>query len=79
MMCCFCGAMAIVRHHVFFGTANRKISEKHGMVEYLCMDCHSQVHRDKPMNLQLRKKHQREFEEKHGHEVFMDLIKRNYL
>ena len=28
-------------HHVFYGTANRKISEKYGLKAYLCLEHHT--------------------------------------
>ena len=80
--CAECGSCyCIERHHVFPGP-NRKISEKYGMVEDLCPDCHrgdNGIHFNKEMMLRYKQKHQRLFEEKYGHEMFMQLIGRNYL
>ena len=37
-------------HHIFYGTANRKVSEREGLKVYLCRECHTQgrysVHRN---------------------------------
>ena len=71
----------IEKHHIF-GGANRKISEKYGMVEDLCAECHrgnNGIHFNKEMMLRYKQKHQRIFEEKYGHEAWMELIKKNYL
>lgn len=39
--CFICGRMGYVeRHHIFGGTANRRLSEVDGLVVYLCPDCH---------------------------------------
>lgn len=45
MKCFICGApFNLERHHVFFGTANRKKAEEDGMWVWLCHDCHMGVH-----------------------------------
>lgn len=31
-------------HHIFEGTANRRISEQEGLKIYLCRDCHHNLH-----------------------------------
>ena len=56
------------------------------MVEDLCPTCHrgnskekKGIHFNKEMALRYKQKHQRLFEEKYGHEMFMQLIGRNYL
>ena len=39
--CFICGRFGYVeRHHVFGGTANRRLSEEDGLTVYLCPDCH---------------------------------------
>ena len=39
--CYFCGSeQNLEEHHVFYGTANRRISEVHGLKVYLCAECH---------------------------------------
>ena len=80
--CAECGSCyCIERHHVFPGP-NRKISEKYGMVEDLCPDCHrgdNGIHFNKEMMLRYKQKHQRLFEEKYNHEMWMKLIGKNYL
>lgn len=81
--CAECGATRnIQEHHVFYGTANRKISDKYGLVEDFCMECHTGnngIHHNSEMNLRYKQKHQREFEENYGHADWMKLIGKNYL
>jgi hypothetical protein len=56
-------------HHIFFGTANRKQSEKYGMKVWLCQEHHTGstgVHFNKPLDLHLKKLAQEHFEGKIG-------------
>ena len=40
--CFMCGRYAYTeRHHIFGGTANRRLSEEDGLVVNLCPDCHN--------------------------------------
>ena len=81
--CFFCGRMTdLERHHVFGGTANRKISEKYGMTVYLCHECHTGTEGaqyDKTRNLELKRKAQEAFQNIYGRRLWMTLIKKNYL
>jgi predicted RNA-binding Zn-ribbon protein involved in translation (DUF1610 family) len=84
MQCEICGRQCeCARHHVFFGSANRKLSEKYNMVAWLCPDCHQYgpraVHRCREADLILKQRYQRIFEAEHGSAVFMEVFKRNYL
>lgn len=38
--CIICNSLNVEEHHVFFGTANRKLSEKYGLKVYLCAEHH---------------------------------------
>lgn len=82
--CFMCGrTVGLELHHMFFGTANRKISDKHGFTVWLCA-CHHRdgrvsAHRDRDVDLTLKKLCQKAYEEKHSREEFMGLIGRNYL
>ena len=78
-MCELCGRPACNRHHVFMGTANRKVSEKWGMVVNLCYDCHALIHRDYVERCKLCRKYQAKFEREHGHDLFMAEFGRSYL
>lgn len=84
--CKICGTTEnLARHHVFYGSANRKKSEQYKdiCVVWLCakhhnMSSHS-VHMDRDMDLALKKETQKRFEEKYGHDKFMEVFHRNYL
>lgn len=73
------------RHHIF-GGPNRKISEKYGLVVYLCHDrCHENrekaAHRNAETAKLLHQYGQRKAMEEYGMTVedFIKLIGRNYL
>ena len=39
--CFHCGSHGLTeQHHIFFGAGRRKISDREGLVVYLCPDCH---------------------------------------
>ena len=69
--------------HCIHGTANRALSELYGLKVYLCINHHTAginaVHKDRNMDLILIKIAQRKFEEKYGHDKFMEVFKKNYL
>ena len=70
-------------HHVFYGTANRKMSEKYGMKIMLCRDHHKftkeAVHNN-PINDDYCKKFaQKIFEKKYSHEKFMEVFGKSWL
>ena len=71
------------KHHIFFGTANRKHSEEYGCLVYLRADWHNLsnygVHFNKKLDLRLKRECQTRFEELYGHEKFMALFGKNYL
>lgn len=81
--CYFCGAVVgIEEHHIFAGTANRRISEQYGLKVYLCHRHHTGdygAQYDKDMNILLKQEAQKAFEQLHGHEMWMLLIRKNYL
>ena len=71
-------------HHIFFGTANRKISEKQGFKAWLTAEEHRGtygVHGKFGRNLDLKLKQdaQRKYEETHTREEFIKLIGKSYL
>lgn len=57
-------------HHIFFGTSNRKQSEKYGMKVWLCAYHHNMsdagVHFNKDLDLHLKKLAQEHFEAEIG-------------
>ena len=77
--CRLCGGTAQHRHHVFFGTANRRQSEKYGCVEMLCAKCHADVHAGSVKDKILKMAHQKIFEQTHTREEFMAVFGRSYL
>lgn len=38
--CYICGTPYVEEHHIFYGTANRKLSERYGLKVWLCPTCH---------------------------------------
>lgn len=70
-------------HHVFFGTGNRKISEKYGMKLWLCQEHHTGrngVHFDRQLDLLIKTVAQGTFEKEIGsREEFRRLFGRSYL
>lgn len=70
-------------HHVFYGTANRKISEKYDMTIRVCPDCHLNgkraIHNCIEVDRALKEEYQRRFEGTHAREEFVRAFGRNYL
>ena len=77
-------------HHIFYGSANRKVSETEGFKVDLCRRhhnyewgcCPEAVHHNPTgagMDLWLKQEAQRKYEETHSREEFMKLIGKNYL
>jgi len=82
--CIICHNSNIEEHHVFFGTANRKLSEKYGLKVYLCPEHHRGtrgVHgRDgKILDTYLKELAQSKFEEKESREKFRQIFGISYL
>lgn len=67
-------------HHVLGGVANRKISDKWGLVVWLRHDIHMDLHdRNKELEIQLKKDAQKAFEKLYSHKKWMELFRKNYL
>ena len=71
-------------HHIFFGTANRKISEKYGLKVWLTSEEHRGTYGvhgkyGKTLDEKLKREAQKKFEKNHTREEFIRLIGRNYL
>ncbi len=84
--CYVCGLYRPVEeHHVFFGNANRKVSEENGFKVYLCYEHHRGtvgVHGKYGYALDLRLKQDceiRYINQGHTKEEFIKLIGKNYL
>ena len=83
--CCFlCGSTVwLEEHHVFEGTANRKMSERYGLKVHLCYMCHRDpklgVHFNKERREDLQRMAQEVFEKSHTREAFMEIFGKNWL
>ena len=81
--CYLCGRVTCLeRHHVMSGVANRPLSEKYGLWVWLCHECHTgtQGAQYNPVkNFELRADAQAAFEKLHGHEMWMQVFRRNYI
>lgn len=81
--CYVCGSPYTEVHHVFFGTSNRKNSEKYKIVLPLCNAHHTGSsecpHRNKEVDLEYKRMGQQAFERLYGHEEFMRVFGKNYL
>lgn len=80
--CFICGRYGTEIHHIFFGNANRKISDRYGLVVGLCYNHHrgnEGAHHNRELDLMLKRTAQTRFNELYPNGVFMALIGRNYL
>ncbi len=70
-------------HHVIFGTANRKLSERYGLKVYLCLQHHevgpAAVHNNHENALLLQQKAQEAFEKMYSRSQWMLVFGRNYI
>ncbi len=81
--CFICGSERNLEcHHVFFGTGNRKLSDKYGLTVPLCPDCHrgqNGVHNGNyQLDLYIKRYAQLEFEKHFSYEEFMKVFGKNY-
>ena len=83
--CYVCGyTQDLHRHHIFYGTANRKLSEQDGCWVYLCGVHHNLsrvgVHFDRELDLKLKRECQEEWEGIYGdREEFIERYGKSYL
>lgn len=81
--CIICGNPETERHHVFFGTANRRLSEEYGYTVPLCKWHHTGphgVHFNRPLDDSIKEEAQRDFESRFGNrKEFIKIFGRNYL
>ena len=81
--CMICGTTRNIEvHHCVFGVANKKLSDKYGLVVPLCVDCHrgrKGVHQCRAVDLKIKQLAQKKFEELYDREKWMQLFGRNYL
>lgn len=82
--CYVCGTTYDLHdHHIFYGTSNRKQSEKHGLKVWLCAIDHNMsnegVHFNKKLDTELKELAQRKFEETHSREEFRAIFGKSWL
>ena len=80
--CLICGSPHVEIHHCIFGTANRRIADKYGLVIALCREHHTGphgVHFDPVLDRDIKMGTQKMFEERYGHDKWMEIVGRNYL
>lgn len=81
--CIVCASPYVQIHHVIYGTANRKLSDKYGLTVPLCQEHHTGqtgVHFQKEFDEQLKRLAQTKFEEVHGtREDFRRIFGKSYL
>ena len=76
--CVICGKFAVNKHEIFFGTGQRQISMKYGLVIPLCYQCHLVMHRNSVMQAIWHIKGQEAFEKKYPDLDFMEIFGRSY-
>ena len=76
--CYICGKPKNHLHEVYFGK-NRVNSMKYACVVPLCASCHSKVHSQVQIDLQLKKLTQRAFIEVYKGVDFLSIFHKNYL
>lgn len=78
--CWCCGTTyGLESHHVFFGSANRKQSEKYGLKVWLCREHHHEVHHNHALDINIKTYCQRTFEETHSREEFRQIFGKSWL
>lgn len=70
-------------HHIFFGNPNRSLSERYGLKVYLCPNHHrtgrKAVHRNREMDLMLKRIGQQAFEKRYGHKMFVSVFGKSWM
>ena len=81
--CFVCGTTRNLElHHIMHGTANRRLSTRHGLTCWLCRLHHTGrfgVHSDAALNKRLQQAAQTAFEKTHSHDEWMKIFGKNYL
>jgi len=82
--CLLCGTkVGLHKHHIFFGTANREVSEEYGCWCWLCYKHHNGssegVHFNKRFDDRLKKATQKKFMEKYPDKDFIKIFGKSYL
>jgi len=80
--CFVCGRYGTEIHHIFFGTSNRKMSDKYRCVVGLCYEHHrgnSGVHHNRELDLELKRMAQKRFQDIYPEYDFLAIFGKNYL
>ena len=82
--CYICGAIDVEKHHIFFGTAKRRISDTEGCWMWLCPEHHrgsSGVHSNNKLSRRIQIECELECinKNKSDKEGFMRIFGRNYV
>lgn len=77
--CFVCGSTAVEIHHVINGTANRKKSDKYGLIIPLCREHHEEVHHYKWEDRGLKRFAQKRFEGEYPNLDFRKVFGKSYL
>lgn len=80
--CIICGNPNTEEHHIFFGTANRRKSERYGYKVPLCYEHHRGphgVHFDPALDKHLKRMAQHHFERDHSRADFIREFGKNYM
>lgn len=79
MECYLCGQTGTLhRHHCLHGS-RRKAADKYDLTVYLCPECHTRLHDHGEKDLYLKQLAQAHFEDRFGHERYMEVFGKNYL
>ena len=78
-----CGSPYVQIHHCIYGVANRKLSDKYGLIVPLCQEHHTGdtgVHKNRDFDLHLKKLAQEKFNSVYGADKsFIEVFGKNYL
>ena len=82
--CYVCSTYEVEDHHIYFGTAKRRKSEKYGLKVWLCPEHHRGTHGvhgkyGHELDTRLKRKAQEEFERIYTREEFIKTFGRSYL
>jgi len=77
--CRVCGKTAIELHHIFYGKANKKLSDKYNLVIWVCRDCHSRMHSDKAFRQIYQDMAKKKFQREHPELSFIRIFGKNYI
>lgn len=81
--CYVCKRTDVHEHHIFFGSANRKQSEKYGLKIWLCPPHHNMsdrgIHFDHRFDKAVKQIAQAKFEETHSREEFIQIFGKSWL